>query len=149
MLIAAATPCEAFVSAMKPSAPRRPSSSPSVMRNRIVFRKCSRRIARGTASLEDDDRKNRRQDQKHDRRDAVGGHWGILCNLIRIPSYAAHMRRHLFASLAVFLAATAAFAANLQGNFDRTFDVRPGTSFALDNTNGHITIRSWDQPRIQ
>ena len=59
------------------------------------------------------------------------------------------MRRHLFASLALLLSATAAGAANLQGTFDRTFDVRPGTSFALDNTNGHITIRSWDQPRIQ
>jgi DUF4097 and DUF4098 domain-containing protein YvlB len=59
------------------------------------------------------------------------------------------MRRHLLASLAVLFAASAAGAATLQGNFDRTFDVRPGTSFALDNTNGHITIRSWDQPRIQ
>jgi DUF4097 and DUF4098 domain-containing protein YvlB len=59
------------------------------------------------------------------------------------------MRRHLFAFLVVLLAATAAGAATLHGNFDRTFDVRPGTSFALDNTNGHITIRSWDQPRIQ
>jgi len=59
------------------------------------------------------------------------------------------MNRHLLALLTILLTATAAEAATLQANFDRTFDVRAGTLFALNNTNGHITIRSWDQPRVQ
>jgi len=59
------------------------------------------------------------------------------------------MHRHLLAVSTIFLTAAASGAATLQGNFDRTFDVRPGILFALDNTNGHITVRSWDQPRIQ
>ena len=59
------------------------------------------------------------------------------------------MHRQLLAVSTIFLTAAASGAATLQGNFDRTFDVRPGILFALDNTNGHITVRSWDQPRIQ
>jgi len=59
------------------------------------------------------------------------------------------MNRHLLALLAILMTVTAAGAATLEANFDRTFDVRPGTLFALNNTNGHITIRSWDQPRVQ
>ena len=50
---------------------------------------------------------------------------------------------------ALLLIAGGAYAATLEEPFDRTFDVRPGTLFALNNTNGHITIKSWDQPRIQ
>ncbi len=49
----------------------------------------------------------------------------------------------------IVLIATAAGAETLEGTFDRSFDVRPGTLFALENTNGRITIRSWDQPRVQ
>lgn len=46
------------------------------------------------------------------------------------------------------LIGSAASAADLQGTFDRTFDVRPGTSFVLDNTNGRVVVRSWDVPRV-
>jgi len=60
-----------------------------------------------------------------------------------------HMKRHLLALSPILLTASAASATTLTGTFDRTFDVRPGTLFALDNTNGHITIRSWDQSRVQ
>jgi DUF4097 and DUF4098 domain-containing protein YvlB len=59
------------------------------------------------------------------------------------------MRRSLLALFAILLTGTTAVAGTLTGNFDRTFDVRPGVTFALENTNGHITIRSSDQPRIQ
>ncbi|HEY8130355.1 MAG TPA: DUF4097 family beta strand repeat-containing protein [Thermoanaerobaculia bacterium] len=59
------------------------------------------------------------------------------------------MNRYVLALLAVLMTVISAGAETLQANFDRTFDVRPGTLFALNNTNGHITIRSWDQPRIQ
>ena len=59
------------------------------------------------------------------------------------------MHRHLLAVSTIVLTAATSGAATLQGNFDRTFDVKPGVLFALDNTNGHITIRSWDQPRIR
>lgn len=59
------------------------------------------------------------------------------------------MKRHLLFLLGVLLSATAAGAATLEATFDRTFDVRPGILFALNNTNGRITIRSWDQPRVQ
>jgi len=48
----------------------------------------------------------------------------------------------------LFVAAAAA-ATTLEETYDRTFDVRPGALFALENTNGHITIRSWDQARIR
>ena len=47
------------------------------------------------------------------------------------------------------IAAAAANAATLDETFDRTFDVRPGAVFALMNTNGHINVRAWDQPRIR
>lgn len=45
--------------------------------------------------------------------------------------------------------AAAANARTLDQAFDRTFEVRPGALFSLTNTNGHITVRSWDQPRIR
>jgi DUF4097 and DUF4098 domain-containing protein YvlB len=58
------------------------------------------------------------------------------------------MKRHLLTS-ALLLMATAAGAATLEANFDRTFDVRPGSLFALNNTNGRIIVHAWDEPRIQ
>lgn len=58
------------------------------------------------------------------------------------------MTRRLLTLIALSLA-TAAHAGTFEERFDRTFDVRPGTSFALNNTNGRITIRSWDQPRVE
>src|SRR5436309_10917668 len=108
-----------------------------------------RRERRGAATLNDYGRENRGQNQKYDRCGAIRRHRGILCNLSDISTYAAAMHRHLLAVSTIFLVAATSGAATLQGNFDRTFDVKPGVLFALDNTNGHITIRSWDQPRIQ
>lgn len=51
--------------------------------------------------------------------------------------------------LALLTAAAAANAATLRDTVDRTFDVRPGGSFSLENTNGAVTINAWDQPRIR
>ncbi|HUJ15918.1 MAG TPA: DUF4097 family beta strand repeat-containing protein [Thermoanaerobaculia bacterium] len=59
------------------------------------------------------------------------------------------MKRNLLLALAALLIAGAASAATLQETYDHTFDVRPATLFALTNTNGHITIHAWDQPRVQ
>ena len=58
------------------------------------------------------------------------------------------MKRHLLVFTAILLTASAAGATTLQETFDRTFNVRPGTLFALDNTNGHITVRSWNDSRV-
>jgi DUF4097 and DUF4098 domain-containing protein YvlB len=57
------------------------------------------------------------------------------------------MKQLLLVAVAGF--ALSASAATLEENFDRTFNVRPGTLFELNNTNGRITIHSWDQPRVQ
>lgn len=43
----------------------------------------------------------------------------------------------------------AAGAATLRETIDRTFDARAGALLSVDNTNGTITISSWDQPRIR
>jgi DUF4097 and DUF4098 domain-containing protein YvlB len=51
--------------------------------------------------------------------------------------------------LLVTLAATAASAATLTERIDRTFDARAGALLQVDNTNGSITIGSWDQPKIR
>jgi len=59
------------------------------------------------------------------------------------------MKRHLLTFSVALMLATTAGASTLEAKFDRTFDVRPGSSFTLSNTNGHITVRAWDQPRIQ
>jgi len=59
------------------------------------------------------------------------------------------MKRNVMILVAVALVAGSVSASTLEETFDRTFDVRPGALFALNNTNGHIEIRSWDQPRIQ
>jgi hypothetical protein len=56
--------------------------------------------------------------------------------------------KHLTLSL-LLLTAAAARATTLQERFDKTFDVRPGSVVALGNLNGHITIGSWDQPRVR
>ncbi len=58
------------------------------------------------------------------------------------------MKNHILTALAM-AAAVAASAATLQETFDRTFEVKSGSSFSLENTNGHITVRSWDQSRIR
>lgn len=58
-----------------------------------------------------------------------------------------HKSLILFAAFALML--PAAEGATLQGTFDRTFDVRAGALFALDNENGRITVSAWNQPRIR
>jgi DUF4097 and DUF4098 domain-containing protein YvlB len=45
---------------------------------------------------------------------------------------------------------TAAFADEKRTeNFERTLNVRPGTSFEIDNVNGSITISGWDRPQVR
>ena len=57
--------------------------------------------------------------------------------------------RKLFVTILLMAMAAAANAATLKENIDRTFDVRAGSRFTLDNVNGKISITSWDQPRIR
>jgi DUF4097 and DUF4098 domain-containing protein YvlB len=95
----------------------------------------------------DRDRENGGQKEQDDRRRAVRSHRAILCNLPPGKSYALAMKRMIV--LAILLVAGAANAATLEETFDRTFDVRPGTLFALNNTNGHIDVKAWNQPRVQ
>jgi DUF4097 and DUF4098 domain-containing protein YvlB len=59
------------------------------------------------------------------------------------------MFKRILLAVVLSIAAAAANASTLDEAFDRTFDVRPGAVFWLANTNGHITIRAWDQPRIR
>ncbi len=59
------------------------------------------------------------------------------------------MVKRIAALLVLSLLATVASATTLQETFDRTFDARAGSRFTLENTNGRITVRSWDQPRIR
>jgi DUF4097 and DUF4098 domain-containing protein YvlB len=58
------------------------------------------------------------------------------------------MRRAVLLLLVTFAAAVAS-ASTLTETVDRTFDARPGAVVSVDNTNGAITITSWDQPRIR
>jgi DUF4097 and DUF4098 domain-containing protein YvlB len=58
------------------------------------------------------------------------------------------MRRLIIAAL-LTLAAASLHAETLSQTIDKTFDARPGATFALDNVNGHVNITSWDQPRIR
>jgi hypothetical protein len=62
------------------------------------------------------------------------------------------MRRlvtHLIAGALLTLAAASLHAETLSQTIDRTFDVRPGATLALDNVNGHVNVTSWDQPRVR
>ena len=58
------------------------------------------------------------------------------------------MRRLAIAAL-LTLAAAALHAETLSQTIDRTFDARPGARFTLDNVNGHVSVKSWDQSRIR
>jgi DUF4097 and DUF4098 domain-containing protein YvlB len=58
------------------------------------------------------------------------------------------MKKNLLVLIAAALVAESAAAGVLEEKYDHTFDVRAGALFALSNTNGHITIHSWDQPRV-
>src|SRR5260370_4004006 len=57
-------------------------------------------------------------------------------------------KRILLTAILTFSAVVGS-ATTLDQTFDRTFDVRPGAVFSLTNTNGHISVRAWDQPRIK
>src|SRR5438270_222263 len=59
------------------------------------------------------------------------------------------MFKRILLTAIVTITAAAANASTLDQAFDRTFDVRPGAIFSLTNTNGHITVRAWNQPRIR
>ena len=59
------------------------------------------------------------------------------------------MFKRILLTAILTVAAAAANAATLDQAFDHTYDVRPGAAFSLTNTNGHITVRAWDQPRIR
>lgn len=59
------------------------------------------------------------------------------------------MVKRIAAFLALALVSSIASAATLTETFDRTFDVKAGAKFSLENTNGRITVRSWDQPKIR
>lgn len=48
------------------------------------------------------------------------------------------------------MVSTAVFAGErLEETVDQTFNVRPGSEFALDNVNGRVVINGWDQPRVR
>ena len=59
------------------------------------------------------------------------------------------MKRKLFLTALTFLAATTLSAATRTETIDRTFDVKPGATVKLSNTNGRITVSAWDQPRVK
>lgn len=58
------------------------------------------------------------------------------------------MKKLILATL-ITLAASAVSAATLRETFDKTYDVRPEATVSLSNTNGAITIKTWDQPRVR
>ena len=57
--------------------------------------------------------------------------------------------RRIAVAIVLALTALTASATTLEETFDRTYDVHPGAVLSLANVNGHITIQSWDQPRIR
>ncbi|HUP58951.1 MAG TPA: DUF4097 family beta strand repeat-containing protein [Thermoanaerobaculia bacterium] len=57
--------------------------------------------------------------------------------------------RTLQLAAATLLFAAASSAATLHETIDRTFDVRPGATVAVNNVNGKITVSSWDQPKVR
>src|SRR5205809_7277301 len=59
------------------------------------------------------------------------------------------MSKTILLGIAALALSSAAYATTLEETFDRTFEVRPGLRFTLENTNGHITVRSWDQAKVR
>lgn len=58
--------------------------------------------------------------------------------------------RRLFTILVVLVALQGvAFAETLKEVFDRTYDIRAGGHLSLDNTNGRVTVKAWDQQRVR
>lgn len=56
--------------------------------------------------------------------------------------------RKLLVTILFFVAATAS-ARDMTETIDKTFDVRAGATFTLDNVNGRVDVSSWDQPRVR
>jgi len=59
------------------------------------------------------------------------------------------MRRVILSLILTVVFAGTASAERLQEPFDRTLDVRPGTSVSIENTNGRIAVSTWDEPRVR
>jgi DUF4097 and DUF4098 domain-containing protein YvlB len=59
------------------------------------------------------------------------------------------MTRKLFLTALTFLVATTLSGATRTETIDRTFDVRPGATVKLSNTNGRVAVSAWDQPRVK
>jgi DUF4097 and DUF4098 domain-containing protein YvlB len=57
--------------------------------------------------------------------------------------------KRLALALCVLTFSVAAHAAQLDETFDKTYEVKPGTAFSVDNVNGRVTVGSWDQPRVR
>src|SRR5438445_11084510 len=72
------------------------------------------------------------------------------CNPLLRQPYQPLMMKHVLLGIAAGVSiAAAASDGTLEETFDRTFEVRPGLRFTLENTNGHITVRSWDQAKVR
>src|SRR5262245_7339257 len=57
--------------------------------------------------------------------------------------------RRIAVAFVLALCAVTAGAATLDETFDQTYNVQPGAVLSLANTNGRITVRAWDQPRVR
>lgn len=53
------------------------------------------------------------------------------------------------ATLVLALVPAVVSADTLKETFDRTYPLQPGQRFELDNTNGSVTIQSWDRPEVR
>lgn len=59
------------------------------------------------------------------------------------------MRKAAIFILALAMSAVAYAGDDLTETIDKSFNVRPGTEFEIENVNGSITISGWDQPRVR
>ncbi|MGZ8868435.1 MAG: DUF4097 family beta strand repeat-containing protein [Thermoanaerobaculia bacterium] len=59
------------------------------------------------------------------------------------------MRKAAIFILALAMSTVAYAGDELTETIEKSFNVRPGTEFEIENVNGSITISGWDQPRIR
>ena len=59
------------------------------------------------------------------------------------------MKRLAYFVLALAISGSAFAGDEFKENFERTLNVRPGTSFDIENVNGRITIAAWDNPQVR
>lgn len=57
--------------------------------------------------------------------------------------------RSVTLTLILTFVAVAADAATIKDTIDRTFEVKQGARVSLENTNGKVVVRGWDQPRVR